>query len=154
MDMELGVNEYTPDQRLTIMWTNVFNEPRVYSPLDLVLRATCGSSIAYRSGALVTLGVWLRDDSQSFSSDEIETIMSELYRAFPLEDETEFGKFGLTTACEFDREFQRRQEAHACPDCGGDLREGVHQKQLDADWFYCEKSEDVKADYFEDDVPF
>jgi predicted RNA-binding Zn-ribbon protein involved in translation (DUF1610 family) len=47
-----------------------------------------------------------------------------------------------------------RRDKFTCPDCGGSLLTGVHQKQLDADWFVCEKGEDVTADYFEDEIPF
>jgi ribosomal protein L37AE/L43A len=102
----------------------------------------------------------LRDDPQLFSNDEIESVITQMARAFVIEiymtyTHRQIAEYGKVITQQFRDVLEARNEAHACPDCGGDLREGVHQKQLDADWFVCEKGEDVKADYFEGDgVPF
>jgi hypothetical protein len=134
---------------------NIYNDPRVYSVQDLVKRATApNSGYIVPVTALTVLSEWLRDDPQMFSDDEIKSVITQMARAFVIEihmlpTHRQIAEYGKIITQQFRDVLEARNETHACPDCGGDLREGVHQKQLDADWFVCEKGEDVKADYFD-----
>jgi hypothetical protein len=124
------------------------------TPLNVLAVIAKSALPIERAAALTALHDAITWDLPLFTESELRDAYTRLRQRYFQSGEG-LQAYGLQLTQRIGVILAERRDKFVCPDCGGDLREGIHQKQLDADWFYCEKGEDVKADYFEDDgIPF
>jgi hypothetical protein len=124
------------------------------TPLNVLATIAKSALPIERAAALTAISDALQWDLPHYSESELRNAYTRLRQRYSESGEGLQG-YGLQLTQKIGVILNNMSDSHVCQNCGGDDRVGSHWKQLDADWFYCEKGEDVKADYFEDDgIPF